>query len=316
MNASEYLIESVYNPNAFIVTGYPKNQMRPVNKPPIALSHDETLAVAAFLNTLGGTTDSKFVEQLKQAQAPWRKGLLKPDQIQEQETIPILHGDPTHGGNVFDKQGCLSCHRIGEDGREIGPDLTAIGASQTAQYILESIIDPSRVIVKGFKEVTVIWKDEDEDDLAGIPVAWIPNKQEPRTLRLNVEAEDEDEYGEYEEEGNEEDEDESETEAGAERIERIIDLSEVAYVGDTVVAVEIDDQFERYCGEYIEGDEKAGIVLSILNGGRWIKKRINPEGIEFVNYPMSPMPANFVEMLTPREMYDLIAYLMAQKGEK
>jgi hypothetical protein len=82
------------------------------------------------------------------------------------------------------------------------------------------------------------------------------------------------------------------------------------------VGVEIDDEFEALCGEYIEGDKETGVKLAFLENGRWVEKRVPPEQIEFVNLPMSPMPANFADLLRPREVYDLIAFLSSQKGGK
>lgn len=291
LSAAEYLVESLYDPNAFIVSGYPANQMTPVNKPPIALSHDEILAVLAYLNTLGGETDAEFVDALRTVQGPWRKGLLKPGVFDEQEQLPILTGDARRGRKVFDQQSCIQCHRIGKEGRDVGPELTAIGASQTTHYMLESVLTPSAVIVKGYTETIVVWEDEDDVPTRGTAVAWTPNKDHPTMVKLAILE-------------------------GDETVEREVDLADAAYVGNTVVGVEVDDEFEAICGEYVEGDKEAGITLKVLLKGQWVQKRIPPEQIEFVNLPMSPMPANFAELVTPREVYDLIAYLVAQKGDK
>ena len=290
MSAAEYLVESVYNPNAFIVSGYPRNQMQPVHKPPIALSHDEILAVVAFLNTLGGKTDEDFIEQVKKIQDPWRKGLLKPEEGEDKFVPPIYQGDVTRGAEAFEKEGCNKCHRVGEEGSTVCPDLTAIGASQSPEYILESVLAASAVIVKGYKELLVIWKDESRNDLRGVPVKWIPDKEHPRTLRLSVEEQ-------------------------GEQVEYDIDLSQVASVGDTTVAVEIGDEFTVHNGEYVSGDEQTGVLLKVFEEGRWVERQIPPEGIDFAKMPMSPMPADFVEKLTPREIYDLVAYMLAQKGK-
>ncbi len=50
----EYLAQSLYEPAAYIVPGYP-DQMQPMNQPPINLSDDEIKAVIAWLQSLGGT---------------------------------------------------------------------------------------------------------------------------------------------------------------------------------------------------------------------------------------------------------------------
>src|SRR5262245_13390073 len=52
----QYLIESLINPGAFVVEGYPPI-MPAVDKPPIALNRSELWALTAFLESLGGTVD-------------------------------------------------------------------------------------------------------------------------------------------------------------------------------------------------------------------------------------------------------------------
>jgi quinoprotein glucose dehydrogenase len=49
---------------------------------------------------------------------------------------------------------CLRCHKAaGEGVGEVGPDLTGIGSRQKRDYLLESIIEPSKQIAKGFETV-------------------------------------------------------------------------------------------------------------------------------------------------------------------
>jgi mono/diheme cytochrome c family protein len=50
----EYLAQSMYEPTAFVVPGFPP-AMPPVNQPPIGLTDQEILSVIAYLQTLGGT---------------------------------------------------------------------------------------------------------------------------------------------------------------------------------------------------------------------------------------------------------------------
>ncbi len=54
---------------------------------------------------------------------------------------------------------CIRCHRIGDNpGGEAGPNLGGIGARESREYILQSIIKPSAKIAKGFEIVTVTKK--------------------------------------------------------------------------------------------------------------------------------------------------------------
>lgn len=54
MSDVEYLAQSLYDPTAYIVPGFPP-AMPPVNQPPIGLTDQEILCVIATLQSLGGT---------------------------------------------------------------------------------------------------------------------------------------------------------------------------------------------------------------------------------------------------------------------
>src|SRR6476660_10448912 len=50
----EYFAQSLYEPTAFVVPGFPP-AMPPMNKPPFSLTDQEILCVIAYLQSLGGT---------------------------------------------------------------------------------------------------------------------------------------------------------------------------------------------------------------------------------------------------------------------
>lgn len=66
MTDVEYLAESLYDPNGFIVEGYTPG-MPSINKAPIGLSDQEILAVIAYLQSLGGEPTVTLQTHLKQA---------------------------------------------------------------------------------------------------------------------------------------------------------------------------------------------------------------------------------------------------------
>jgi mono/diheme cytochrome c family protein len=66
MSDVEYLAECLYEPNAFIVPGFNPG-MPAINKPPIALSDAEILAVIAYLQSLGGEPTVTMKTRLKYA---------------------------------------------------------------------------------------------------------------------------------------------------------------------------------------------------------------------------------------------------------
>ena len=66
----EYLAESMYDPNAYVVEGFVAG-MPQVSRPPVALSDQEILTVIAYLQSLGGTPTVTIDTQLEwQGQSP------------------------------------------------------------------------------------------------------------------------------------------------------------------------------------------------------------------------------------------------------
>jgi putative heme-binding domain-containing protein len=63
------------------------------------------------------------------------------------------------GERVFAKAQCINCHRYGERGEGIGPDLTTISRRFQRKEILESILFPSQVISDQYASKTVQGKD-------------------------------------------------------------------------------------------------------------------------------------------------------------
>jgi putative membrane-bound dehydrogenase-like protein len=81
-------------------------------------------------------------------------------------------GNPEHGRQVFldaEKSMCAKCHRIGETGERVGPELTGLGGRFSKAYIVESILEPSRTIAPSFESTLVELKNGKY--LSGIKVA-------------------------------------------------------------------------------------------------------------------------------------------------
>jgi putative membrane-bound dehydrogenase-like protein len=71
-------------------------------------------------------------------------------------------GNAERGRAVFgsmEKAPCLKCHRLGDQGTRIGPDLTAVGSRFPRAYLIESILEPSRTIAPSFEAVAVALTD-------------------------------------------------------------------------------------------------------------------------------------------------------------
>src|SRR5207342_3454115 len=143
MSGRQYIIESLLQPGAYLVQGYP-NIMPQVDKPPIGLNRSELWALTAFLESLGGTPDVKLDDIPKTAGAAAAGGGAA------EVKIP---GDPKAGEAVFTgKGGCIACHKAGKIGASpVGPDLSQIAKIQTPDYIMKKILDPKGMgTVAGF----------------------------------------------------------------------------------------------------------------------------------------------------------------------
>jgi putative heme-binding domain-containing protein len=71
-------------------------------------------------------------------------------------------GDVDRGRKLFFDVGrlqCSKCHRIGDQGERIGPDLTGLGDRFSRVHIVESILEPSRTVTPGFQTIAVALRD-------------------------------------------------------------------------------------------------------------------------------------------------------------
>lgn len=93
---------------------------------------------------------------------------------------PLLKGgDESRGRAIFrgSKVACAACHRIGEQGGSVGPDLTKVGDIRAGRDLIESIVYPSSTFAQGYESYFVLLKDG--RDASGILV-----RQEPDVLAL------------------------------------------------------------------------------------------------------------------------------------
>ena len=73
---------------------------------------------------------------------------------------------------------CMSCHRLGNEGTPLGPELTGAG-QHGIRYFLENIIDPNAVIGTDFQVTTVETKDD--ETLSGLLSSETPSALKLRT---------------------------------------------------------------------------------------------------------------------------------------
>src|SRR5438445_8007260 len=143
MSAKQYILESLLQPGAYVVEGYP-NIMPTVDKPPIGLNRSEVWALVAFLESQGGAVDVTLND------IPASVGAAAAGGAPAEIKIP---GDPKAGEALFQaKAGCIACHKAGKIGASpVGPDLSQIAKIQTPDYIMKKILDPKGMgTVAGF----------------------------------------------------------------------------------------------------------------------------------------------------------------------
>lgn len=123
-----------------------------------ALSADDQKAVADVLAAyvpVGGRKAKPAVKVHAFVKA-WKMSDLEP------QLAKVSKGRSFKDGKqAFEAAQCAACHKFGNEGGAIGPDLTAISARFTRRDILESIVDPSKVISEQYANTTVRTNDGD-----------------------------------------------------------------------------------------------------------------------------------------------------------
>ena len=66
-----------------------------------------------------------------------------------------------NGARVFTRHtlACISCHKVGEHGGNVGPALSKLGSEKTHEQIAESLLWPQHVVQPEFRTVTVVTAD-------------------------------------------------------------------------------------------------------------------------------------------------------------
>ncbi|TWT96531.1 DUF6797 domain-containing protein [Neorhodopirellula pilleata] len=102
-------------------------------------------------------------------------------------------GNPSRGAILFYRQGlsCTQCHTAGEGAKLLGPDLSDLSERATYEHVIESILDPSKVVSKGYESekllldsgrlLTGMIRGKSEDEL----VIFVPGEEKTRTVSLD-----------------------------------------------------------------------------------------------------------------------------------
>ncbi len=106
------------------------------------------------------------------------RGIAQPgDESTDQPRIPVIDetaatasyeqyalqhaGNPAKGKALFadERTKCVVCHKVGGIGGDVGKDLSAIGGKFGRPHLIESLLEPSRQIVEGYRTTTIATVD-------------------------------------------------------------------------------------------------------------------------------------------------------------
>lgn len=146
--ATDYLVESLAMPGAYVVEGY-KNEMAIVYAPPISLSLKEIKAVLTYLQSLGGEIDLEAINNPGDVAAEYFTRIAA--------ATEAGGGDPGNGEIVFEDY-CSECHQVKGEGGEVGPDLTLAGVNKL-RFLSDSILHPAKEFTEGFETYIVVNKE-------------------------------------------------------------------------------------------------------------------------------------------------------------
>jgi putative heme-binding domain-containing protein len=75
-----------------------------------------------------------------------------------------MKGEAARGAEVYRREttGCIKCHQVRGEGRDVGPALTEIGSKLPKEALIEAILDPSAGISFGFEAWQVELKSGDD----------------------------------------------------------------------------------------------------------------------------------------------------------
>ena len=68
-------------------------------------------------------------------------------------------GNVKTGQRLFTQQGCVACHAVDLTAEQKGPYLGAAGAKFPREYLIESVMDPNKVVAQGFQTVVFTMKN-------------------------------------------------------------------------------------------------------------------------------------------------------------
>ncbi|RME92266.1 MAG: heme-binding protein [Verrucomicrobia bacterium] len=120
------------------------------------LTEEDRQALADLLAPPAEVDPLEQLRQQRQLVRTWTVADLLDDAAQAP-----AKGDPARGRRIFAEAMCLNCHRFAGQGGMTGPDLTGVTRRLDTRNLLESILEPSKVISDQYRTVEVETRDGD-----------------------------------------------------------------------------------------------------------------------------------------------------------
>lgn len=77
--------------------------------------------------------------------------------VAAQESSPA--GDASRGKALVESSGCFDCHRVGDRGSRLGPDLTDIGSRRTPERLQRALVAPDEEVPFDTRFVRLVTSD-------------------------------------------------------------------------------------------------------------------------------------------------------------
>ncbi|MES2709466.1 MAG: PVC-type heme-binding CxxCH protein [Verrucomicrobiota bacterium] len=124
---------------------------------------DSSVAIAGVRKASASGGETKpLVDALTAAGGLEPVGMgLSPEEMTKVMAEVKISGNAARGEAIYRRQAylCQTCHAIGAVGGIVGPDLLSIGSSAPVDYIVDSLLEPSKKIKEGYATTLVNTKD-------------------------------------------------------------------------------------------------------------------------------------------------------------
>lgn len=141
-----YIYSSMVEPNAYVVEGF--DPIMPDMRR--SLSNEQIWALVAYLQSLGGEVTVTGAD------------IGASDDGSSTTATAAAAGAPGPASassdplEIMTANGCLSCHELDGGGLPMGPSFDGIGARVDADYIRESILDPTAGASEGYEDMSML----------------------------------------------------------------------------------------------------------------------------------------------------------------